>query len=441
MRQTCAAALLIVMALSAAPTGAWAEAIRFYVDDVLVAELYSASQPDARPIKLAGRSGAYGTYERSGLYDNVFVEVGGTTTVCDDDFALLNTAYWGTYGSPEPHLLADFGSPAPCLMTSGDNWNDSGLYSLASYDWSDGFVFEAEVHVGSTDAYHNVEFGIADAAAPVDEQFGHVIGVNWKNGGGGANVLRCTTDSGSVEVPAPATGEWHRIRIQSEPSEPPVTVRFWVDGAVVAELESSVRPSARPIKLAGRSGATGTDERSGLFDNVFVAANGGATVCEDRFASLDTGYWGLYGTPTPRVLTDFGSPAGCLMTAGDQMNDSGVYSLDGHDWRAGFQVQADVYIDSAADYHSVEFGIADRNAPTGEQMGHAVGVTLEGDSMRGLVLQCATDMGYTAVSGPSVNAWHTIVITTYDPPLDAPWTAVEASTWGSIKALFGGGVR
>lgn len=436
MGRMTATALLIVAGVTALPTGARGEAIRFYVDDALVAELYSASQPDSKPIKLAGRSGAYGTDERSGLYDNVFVEVGGTTTACDDDFAVLDTGYWGSYGSPESHLLADFGSPAPCLMTSGDDWNDSGLYSLASYDWSGGFVFEADVHVGSTDEYHNVEFGIADAAAPVDEQLGHVIGVNWKNGGGGANVLRCTTDSGSIEVPAPATGEWHRIRIQSEPSPPAIPVRFWVDGVVVAELESSVRPSARPIKLAGRSGASGTDERSGLFDNVFVVASGGTTVCEDRFVSLDTAYWGLYGAPTPHLLPSFGNPAGCLMASGDWINDSGVYSLDGYDWRAGFQVQADIYVDSAADYHSVEFGIADRDAPVAEQFGHVVGLTLEGDSMRGLVLQCATDMDYTAVAGPAANEWHTIVITTYDPPLDAPWTAVESSSWGSIKALF-----
>jgi hypothetical protein len=423
-------------ALSALSARAPAEAIRFYVDDVLVAELYSAAQPTAMPIKLAGRSGAYGTSERSGLYDNVFVELGGSTTVCDDDFMALDTGYWGSYGSPQPHLLTDFGDPAPCLMTSGDDWNDSGLYSLQSYDWSDGFVFEADVHVNSTDDYHNVEFGIADAVQPDGEQLGHVIGVNWKNGGGGLNVLRCTTDAGSLEVPAATTGAWHRIRISSEPSPPPVPVRFWVDGAMVAVLESSLQPSARPIKLAGRSGSGGTDERSGLFDNAFVVAGGGATVCEDRFLSLNTGYWGLYGSPEPRLLPGFGNTEPCLMTSGDWINDSGVYSHGTFDWRFGFQIQADVYIDSANDYHSVEFGIADRNVPAAEQFGHVIGLTWEGESQRATELQCVTDMDYTTVAGPSLNAWHTIIITTYDPPLDAPWTAVEASTWGSIKALF-----
>ena len=430
--RTFAALVTVVVAAASAP----AEVISFHVDDVLVAELYSSTPPSARPIQLAGRSGVYGTDERSGLYDNVLVEVGGGTVVCEDDFTSLDTGYWGAYGYPEPHLLTDFGNPQPCLMTSGDDWNDSGLYSLQTFDWSGGFVFEADVHVGSTEEYHNVEFGIADRDAPVGEQMGHVIGANWKNGGGGLNVLRCTTDAGSVEVPAPAVGEWHRIRISSAPSAPPITVHFWVDGVSVADLESSLRPFARPIKLAGRSGAGGTDERSGLFDNVFVAANGGATVCEDRFISLDTGFWALYGSPTPRLLLDFGVPEPSLMTAGDFANDSGIYSLTAFDWRDGFQIQADVYVDFAADYHGTEFGIADRDVPVEDQFGHVVGVTWESTSLRGMVLQCVTDMASTVVSGPAAGAWHTVVITTYEPPLDPPWTAVEATTWGAIKALF-----
>jgi hypothetical protein len=124
------------------------------------------------------------------------------------------------------------------------------------------------------------------------------------------------------------------------------------------------------------------------------------------------------------------------MTSGDSRNDSGVYSHDAFDWRAGFQVQADVYIDSSADYHSVEFGIADRGVPVEDQFGHVIGVTWEGDSARATSLQCVTDMGYVAVAGPSVGEWHTVIVTTYNPPLDAPWTSVEASSWGAIKALF-----
>jgi hypothetical protein len=107
-----------------------------------------------------------------------------------------------------------------------------------------------------------------------------------------------------------------------------------------------------------------------LFDNGFAGASGGVTVCYDRFVSLDTAHWGLCGSPAPHLLAGFGSPELSLMTSGDWQNDSGLYSHDVCDWRAGFQIQADVYVGSTTDCHSIEFGVAGRNVPEAEQFGH-----------------------------------------------------------------------
>lgn len=413
-----------------------AEVILFHVDGELVAEIPSSTPPAARRIKVAGRSGGDGTFERSGLYDNVYVEIDGRAVVCDDPFDVLDTGYWVLYGSPDSQLLMDFGLPEPCLMTAGDNWNDSGLYSLQTFDWSGGFVFEADVLVSEAAAYHSAEFGIADRDLPEGEQFGHVIGVNWKTSGSGDYYLQCNTDLETVYAEAPTPGEWHRIRVSSVPSPPTISVYFWLDDVLVAELPSFVQPTARPIKIAGRSGSSGNNERSGLYDNVFVYANGGAFVRVDEFATLDTGFWGTYGSPTPHILGDFGNPLPCLMTSGDSVYDSGLYSLGLFDWSQGFQIEIDGHVAAAASYHSVEFGVADRNEPENNQFGHVIGVNWKRTGAGDYILQCNTELDEERPPGPTPGEWHAIIVTTYDPPLERPTSPVELSTWGAIKGLY-----
>jgi hypothetical protein len=207
-------------------------------------------------------------------------------------------------------------------------------------------------------------------------------------------------------------------------------VRFYVDGALIAELESDSAPSDKPLKLAGRSGSNGGDEDAGLLDNVCLTI-GGADIFCDPFDELDLGFWGRYGSPLPRLLTSFGNPEPCLMTAGDASYDSGLYSLDGYDWQQGFLIQADAYVDIAAPYHAVEFGIATWDEPSGSGLPHDIGVNWKTTGAGDHVFVCSTDLGQVLVpASDHLGQWTTIVVTT------GTLTAVEQTTWGTIKALF-----
>ncbi|MFH1597966.1 MAG: hypothetical protein ABIB97_02755 [Patescibacteria group bacterium] len=190
----------------------------FIVDGETVAQLECQEFPMAKPIKLAGRSGGSGCYQRSGLIDNVYVELGETGVVCNEDFQCFEVGGWVLYGEPSPVILLDFGNPLPCLMTSGDSWYDSGICSEALYNWSAGFHFAAYAHVDQQAAFHSVEMGIADQDAPTDEGIGHVIGVNWKTSGQGDYILQLDTDIETVQVPAPSCGQWHWIEIIGIPT-------------------------------------------------------------------------------------------------------------------------------------------------------------------------------------------------------------------------------
>ncbi|MBN2405227.1 MAG: hypothetical protein JXE06_06575 [Coriobacteriia bacterium] len=187
------------------------QTVYFYVDGVLKAELESSSPPSSRPIKLFGRS--YGS-DRSGLYDNVVVKANGGTVVCDDSFETIDTSYWGSYGSPTPYLVTDFGNGPPCLCTAGDSSYDSGLYSLEQYDWTDGYLLQADFYMRPGDG--GLELGIADDDGPGPDGLGHIIGVHWKNI---HNVIHCVTDIAALDVALPSYNKWHTITVSSEPVE------------------------------------------------------------------------------------------------------------------------------------------------------------------------------------------------------------------------------
>jgi hypothetical protein len=196
--------------------------VGFYVDSEPVAVL-QASSPFIGPVKLEGRSGAQGDDERSGLYDNVRVCLWWDAHgLCwpYDEFETLDLFVWGLYGGPSPHLLVDFGNPAPCVMTSGDSLYASGLYSLGRVPLGspvlDAWYFDVDVYVGGSSAFHAFEFGIADADAPSgppgQQTLGLLAGVRWSQGADGVNVLQCITDVDYVEIPAVVLPEgWHAM--------------------------------------------------------------------------------------------------------------------------------------------------------------------------------------------------------------------------------------
>ena len=238
----CVPLAILSSLLIATGSVAQTEAVTFSVDGVAVAELesyWSTQGIGAGPLMLAGRSGPDGADERSGLHDNLeyCAWFYGPHAVGDiDPFDSLDTWKWGLYGGPSPHLLEDFGNPPPCLMTSGDSSYASGLYSLqATYFVGPGtewWYMHTDVHVGSAEQFHSVEFGLGDDLAPSgppgEQTLGHVIGVILATNAQGETVLQCSTDIDYEEVPAGMwIGGWHTIRIASYNTVCPVEVSSW----------------------------------------------------------------------------------------------------------------------------------------------------------------------------------------------------------------------
>ena len=213
------------------------------------------------------------------------------------------------------------------------------------------------------------------------------------------------------------------------------TVEFFVDGGKVGELHCDEFPTAKPIVLAGRSGPSGHDYSSGLFDNVYIELfdSGRTVICDQDFTCYEVGYWTLYGSPRPVIVPDVGNPEPCLMSSGDSWYDSGVASGQLFDWSQGFSFAADVLIDQDANFHGVEFGIADEDTPPEsdeESMGRIIGADWGHTGTGGLVLQMRTDVQDESIPGPAVGQWHRIEI------LGTPETAVEGTTWGVVKGLY-----
>ncbi|MFH1501675.1 MAG: hypothetical protein ABIG03_01380 [Candidatus Eisenbacteria bacterium] len=223
MRRTCAvlAALAVIGIFGhACPARAVGGTVEFFVDGGKMGELQCDEFPTAKPIVLDGRSGTYGDDRSSGLFDNVDIELfgAGRAVICDQDFTCYEVGYWTLYGDPLPVILPDVGNPAPCLMTAGDSWYDSGVASQVLYDWSSGFSFSADVRVDQDANFHGVEMGIADEDEPSDTGLGRIIGADWGHTGAGDLVFEMRTDVGYASVPGPAVGEWHRIEMIGTPS-------------------------------------------------------------------------------------------------------------------------------------------------------------------------------------------------------------------------------
>jgi hypothetical protein len=219
-------------------------------------------------------------------------------------------------------------------------------------------------------------------------------------------------------------------------------VHFYVDSEPVALLQAE-SPFAGPVKLEGRSGPEGTDERSGLFDNVrvtFYWDAHGLYWPDDDFETLDLLGWGVYGGPSPHLLGDFGNPAPCLMASGDSLCASGVYTLApppplGSGWLDNWYFEVDVYVQSSADFHAVEFGIADDDAPSGppgqQTLGLLAGVTWTNNAQGESVLRFTTDVDCAEIpAGAFLDGWHTIGFS------GSGFSPVEAPTWGRVKAIY-----
>ncbi len=219
-------------------------------------------------------------------------------------------------------------------------------------------------------------------------------------------------------------------------------VDFRVDGETIAVLQAE-SPFEGPVKLEGRSGPEGIDERSGLYDNiavVFYWDAHGLVWPYDEFVTLDLSLWGLYGGPSPHLLGDFGNPAPCLMTSGDSLYASGIYFLDfsvapGSGWLQNWYFSVDVYVRSSADFHSMEFGIADDEAPSGppgqQTLGLLAGVTWTTNAEGESILRLTTDIDSVEVPAEAfLDAWHTIMFS------GGAFSPVEATTWGCVKALY-----
>ena len=216
-----------------------------------------------------------------------------------------------------------------------------------------------------------------------------------------------------------------------------VPVFFSVDGEPVMTLnrEGGFRGY---IFLSGQSGPDGGDDRSGLYDNVWVSFYWNAHGCgiEDEFGvlALDEFHWIPYGEAEPQLVGDFGNPLPCLMSSGDSLAYGGVYWYDFINFDGGqFSFAVDVYVRSAAEFHSVLFGVVDEELVPRDPLvpGSMIGVYLGLSSAGQCVLRCLTDIDSMEVPAAElVGAWHTIRFYSDNS------SPVEGSTWTRVKAMY-----
>jgi hypothetical protein len=235
--------------------------VAFMIDGEPVGLLECENPPHQGCLRLAGRSGFSGTSNRTGLFDNAFVELtvpgGGSWTICDDDFTLVDDSYWHSFGSPLPHVVADFGNPEPCLASGGDSASDSGVRSMEGFVWSLGFDMSVDVFVKEAYPFHSVEFGMTNERDAALGGRGHEIGMQWKGQTSWpprTNRLFLRTDLETLELPGPALNEWHRFRIVYPPDDSVLEILVPGDGAVydlcapdTATWVSSVDPVEGPV--------------------------------------------------------------------------------------------------------------------------------------------------------------------------------------------------
>jgi hypothetical protein len=185
-------------------------------------------------------------------------------------------------------------------------------------------------------------------------------------------------------------------------------------------------PSCGVIKLAGQSGPDGGDESSGLFREICVilSPNPGIVRYESFGGpAIDTSYWTLFGVPEAHIVESFGQS--CLMASGDSLGLSGVYSQESYDWSSGFSSHFWVRVGSEADFHSLEFGIADVSDPAQLLLGMRWHNNNEGEN----VLQFVTDISCVEVPAPPVGRWYHV-----EQSADV-FTTTGSSSWSRIKAM------
>jgi hypothetical protein len=211
--------LALAVILAGAATAVGAGTVRFFVDATLVGELPYDELPVDKPLLLAGRSGSVGVDQNSGLFDNVVVELFDSGTICTDSFECYEIAYWATFGTPAPVIVATAGASAPCLMSTADTSHESGVYSQQLYDWSPGFRMEADLFVDAASVDHCAALGVSSVDVPSDPGGSdRAVGATWMTTKSGEVILRLNTDLEEVDVHGPSVGSWHHIVIETTDS-------------------------------------------------------------------------------------------------------------------------------------------------------------------------------------------------------------------------------
>ncbi|QYY35351.1 BACON domain-containing protein [Ruficoccus sp. ZRK36] len=76
-----------------------------------------------------------------------------------EDFKDLKS--WTTWGHPSPYIDYEIGNPAPSFCNNGDSSWDSGITSIAIFDYSTGLTIEANAYQIEFDTWESFVFGLS----------------------------------------------------------------------------------------------------------------------------------------------------------------------------------------------------------------------------------------------------------------------------------------
>jgi len=203
-------------------------------------------------------------------------------------------------------------------------------------------------------------------------------------------------------------------------------IYFYVDGKLVAVLNSSWKPEVKPVIIGGRS-AGHTD--SGLADNIEVYIDG-KIVMRDDFSSLNN--WIGWGQPRPDIVSNDGNPPPCLRTNGDSWYDSGVVSRQKFDWSCKWYIKIDGKVSHPYEhFNDFGFGIAKRDRYGDEEPAPAPQTAIIGLRYRAKLDEPAwhflvwTDKESKVLDNlfakpEFYGKWHTFIISNYPIPKPTP---------------------
>jgi hypothetical protein len=207
-----------------------------------------------------------------------------------EDFSGSLTDQWHLYGAPLSGINPTVGNPAPALYPNGDGSYDSGVISLASFDFSGGLIIEADVYVTENGGFDpGISFGLQnptnrglDAVGP-GADYSVLFKYAWDSTGGWHGNINCHVLAPGDYDTAVARGDstwitqidgylnaWHQFRIDISPTH---VVEFRIDGDLIFHSDTALDLSYSNTPLVvGRKRATAYADNILVLERTHVIA-------------------------------------------------------------------------------------------------------------------------------------------------------------------------